>query len=96
VLGLGGRLGGQPRQVTVVAVEPRGTAAESPDAGGSARDGASVSGIGKSRRRWREPTAGVECHAGLRLNHRMREDPLEVVPRWVTAVEGTGGGGGAP
>jgi hypothetical protein len=43
----------------VAAVEPRGVATESPDAGGSARDGASAGGIGKSR--WpRELVAVVE------------------------------------
>jgi hypothetical protein len=49
-----------PRWVTVAAVEPRGAAAESPNAGGSAQDGASASGIGKSRWRRREPEATVE------------------------------------
>jgi hypothetical protein len=43
----------------VAVVEPRGAAAESPNAGGSARDGASASGIGKSRWRRREPAAAV-------------------------------------
>jgi hypothetical protein len=55
VLGLGGCLGGRPRRVMAAVVEPRGAAAESPNAGGSARDGASASGIGKSRWRRREP-----------------------------------------
>jgi hypothetical protein len=61
VLGMGGRLDGRPRRVTVAAVEPHGAAAESPDAGGSAQDGTSASGIGKSQRRWMEPVA-VEPH----------------------------------
>jgi hypothetical protein len=47
VLGLGGRLDGRPWPVTATAVEPCRAAAKSPDAGGSARDGASAGGIGK-------------------------------------------------
>jgi hypothetical protein len=72
-----------PQRVTVVAVEPRGAAAESLDAGGSTRDGASASDIDKSRRWWREPAMTVE-HRGVAV----------VQPRGA-AVESPDAGGSA-
>jgi hypothetical protein len=58
--GVGAQTGWMPRWVMAAAVEPRGAAAESPDVGRSARDGALASGIGKSRRRRREPAVAVK------------------------------------
>jgi hypothetical protein len=87
-----GNLGGSQRRrwrEPAAAVERRG-------------DDASVDGISKSWRQ-REPATVVErcgvatvSRAGRRPNHRMREDPLGLAPRRVTAAEGTGRGVGAP
>jgi hypothetical protein len=59
--GVSAQPGWTPRRATAATVEPRGVAAESPDAGGSTRDGASADDIGKSWWR-REPAAVVERH----------------------------------
>jgi hypothetical protein len=78
VLGLGGHLSGRPRWVTAAAVEPRGATTESPDAGGSAWDGASAGHGGRGNRRGRWSAAGWQrwSRVGQMLNRRMWEDPL--------------------
>jgi hypothetical protein len=75
------RLDERHRQVTAAAMEHRGVAAaESPDAGGSARDGASVGHGGRGNRRGRWNATGWRRWScvGRLSNRRMQEDPLKM------------------
>jgi hypothetical protein len=62
----------------VARVEPHGAVAESPDAGGSAQDGASVGHDGRGNQwgRWSATGWSWWSRVGQLSNHRMWEDPL--------------------